>query len=164
MEGNAVILGPPRYGFPGVLEPLFSPEIESMGQYRRMPGSRSQGAAALWLSIFLPTGAEEEAVQATTCVEPGAATEAPGGRSCERRRTGYAAPPQEAGVQCTCQHYSGKKRRKLLQQIRLAQKEKAAMEVEAPPKPTRTSDPQPKSKQKTKTPQDVDMEDLEDKS
>ncbi|KAB0380661.1 hypothetical protein FD755_008445 [Muntiacus reevesi] len=37
---------------------------------------------------------------------------------------------------------SGKKRRKLLQ----------------------TSDPQPKSKKKTKTPQDVDMEDLEDKS
>ncbi|XP_040120176.1 uncharacterized protein C11orf98-like [Oryx dammah] len=58
---------------------------------------------------------------------------------------------------------SGKKRRKLLQQIRLAQKEKAAMEVEASPKPTRTSDPQPKSK-KTKAPQDVDMEDLEDKS
>ncbi|KAI4535495.1 hypothetical protein MG293_014721 [Ovis ammon polii] len=58
---------------------------------------------------------------------------------------------------------SGKKRRKLLQQIRLAQKEKAAME-EAPPKPTRTSDPQPKSKKKTKAPQDVDMEDLEDKS
>lgn len=59
---------------------------------------------------------------------------------------------------------SGKKRRKLLQQIRLAQKEKAAMEVEAPPKPTRTSDLQPKSKKKTKSPQDVDMEDLEDKS
>ncbi|KAB0377282.1 LBH domain-containing protein 1 isoform X1 [Muntiacus reevesi] len=61
-------------------------------------------------SHFLPPrsfeGAEEEAVQATTCVEPGAATEASGGRSCDRRRTDYAAPPQEAGVQCTCQHYS----------------------------------------------------------
>lgn len=55
---------------------------------------------------------------------------------------------------------SGKKRRKLLQQIRLAQKEKAAMEVEAPSKPVRTSEP--KSKKKTKAPQDVDMEDLED--
>ena len=43
-------------------------------------------------------GAEEEAVQATTSVEPGAATEASGGRSCDRRRTDYAAPPQEAGV------------------------------------------------------------------
>ncbi|XP_014400569.1 PREDICTED: uncharacterized protein C11orf98 homolog isoform X3 [Myotis brandtii] len=59
---------------------------------------------------------------------------------------------------------SGKKRRKLLQQIRLAQKEKAAMEVEAPAKPARTSGPQPKSKKKTKPPQDVDMEDLEDGS
>ena len=59
---------------------------------------------------------------------------------------------------------SGKMCRKLLQQIRLAQKEKAAMEEEAPPTPTRTSDPQPRSKKKTKAPQDVDMEDLEDKS
>uniref|UniRef100_A0A9L0SN47 Chromosome 11 open reading frame 98 n=1 Tax=Equus caballus TaxID=9796 RepID=A0A9L0SN47_HORSE len=59
---------------------------------------------------------------------------------------------------------SGKKRRKLLQQIRLAQKEKAAMEVEAPQKPARTNEPQPKSKKKTKAPQDIDMEDLEDKS
>ncbi|TEA11599.1 hypothetical protein DBR06_SOUSAS6910050 [Sousa chinensis] len=59
---------------------------------------------------------------------------------------------------------SGKKRRKLLQQIRLAQKEKAAMEVEAPLKSAKTSEPQPKSKKKTKVPQDVDMEDLEDKS
>ena len=60
---------------------------------------------------------------------------------------------------------SGKKRRKLLQQIRLAQKEKAAMEVEGPPKSTRTGDPQPNSKKKTTPlPQDVDMEDLEDKS
>ncbi|XP_059566392.1 uncharacterized protein C11orf98 homolog [Myotis daubentonii] len=56
---------------------------------------------------------------------------------------------------------SGKKRRKLLQQIRLAQKEKAAMEVEAPAKPARTSGPQPKSKKTPKPPQDVDMEDLE---
>ncbi|XP_036076062.1 uncharacterized protein C11orf98 homolog [Rousettus aegyptiacus] len=59
---------------------------------------------------------------------------------------------------------SGKKRRKLLQQIRLAQKEKAAMEVEAPAKPSRTSEPQRKSQKKTKAPQDVDMEDLEDGS
>ncbi|XP_070273109.1 uncharacterized protein C11orf98-like [Myotis yumanensis] len=59
---------------------------------------------------------------------------------------------------------SGKKRRKLLQQIRLAQKEKAAMEVEAPAKPAGTSGPQPKSKKKTKPPQDVDMKDLEDRS
>ncbi|XP_017654704.1 uncharacterized protein C11orf98 homolog [Nannospalax galili] len=59
---------------------------------------------------------------------------------------------------------SGKKRRKLLQQIRLAQKEKAAMEVEAPSKPTRISEPQPKRQKKIKAPQDVDMEDLEDAS
>ncbi|XP_032974684.1 uncharacterized protein C11orf98 homolog [Rhinolophus ferrumequinum] len=59
---------------------------------------------------------------------------------------------------------SGKKRRKLLQQIRLAQKEKAAMEVEAPAKPVRTTEPQPKSQKKTKAPQDVDMENLEDGS
>ncbi|XP_044115404.1 uncharacterized protein C11orf98 homolog [Neovison vison] len=59
---------------------------------------------------------------------------------------------------------SGKKRRKLLQQIRLAQKEKAAMEVEAPATPARTSEPQPKRQKKTKGPQDVDMEDLEDES
>lgn len=59
---------------------------------------------------------------------------------------------------------SGKKRRKLLQQIRLAQKEKAAMEVEAPSKSTRTSQPQPKQQKKIKAPQDVAMEDLEDKS
>lgn len=59
---------------------------------------------------------------------------------------------------------SGKKRRKLLQQIRLAQKEKAAMEVEAPAKPARTTEPQPKSQKKTKAPQDVDMENLEDGS
>lgn len=59
---------------------------------------------------------------------------------------------------------SGKKRRKLLQQIRLAQKEKAAMEVEAPAKPARTTEPQPKAQKKTKVPQDVDMEDIEDES
>uniref|UniRef100_A0A8D1XI17 LBH domain containing 1 n=1 Tax=Sus scrofa TaxID=9823 RepID=A0A8D1XI17_PIG len=59
---------------------------------------------------------------------------------------------------------SGKKRRKLLQQIRLAQKEKAAMEVEAPYKPARTSNSQPKLKKKPKPPQDVDMEDLENQS
>ncbi|XP_027264142.1 uncharacterized protein C11orf98 homolog [Cricetulus griseus] len=59
---------------------------------------------------------------------------------------------------------SGKKRRKLLQQIRLAQKEKASMEVEAPSKTTRTSEPQPKRQKKIKAPQDVDMEDLGDES
>ncbi|XP_060159058.1 LBH domain-containing protein 1 isoform X2 [Globicephala melas] len=61
-------------------------------------------------SHFLPPrsfeGSEEEAVQATAGVEPGAATEAPGGRGCDRRRADHEAPPQEAGVQCTCQHYS----------------------------------------------------------
>nr|XP_012422617.1 PREDICTED: LBH domain-containing protein 1 isoform X2 [Odobenus rosmarus divergens] len=57
---------------------------------------------------------------------------------------------------------SGKKRRKLLQQIRLAQKEKAAMEVEAPTRPVRTSEPRSKRQKKTKAPQDVAMEDLED--
>ncbi|KAM5225558.1 LBH domain-containing protein 1 isoform 1-T1 [Hipposideros larvatus] len=50
--------------------------------------------------------AEKETVQATAGVEPGAATEAPGGRGCDRRRADHAASPQEAGVQCTCQHYS----------------------------------------------------------
>ncbi|KAK2100315.1 hypothetical protein P7K49_021663 [Saguinus oedipus] len=59
---------------------------------------------------------------------------------------------------------SGKKRRKLLQQIRLAQKDKAAMEVEAPSKPARTSEPQLKKQKKMKAPQDVEMKDLEDKS
>ncbi|XP_012791143.1 uncharacterized protein C11orf98 homolog [Sorex araneus] len=59
---------------------------------------------------------------------------------------------------------SGKKRRKLLQQIRLAQKEKAAMDVEAPPKPVRTSESQPRRQKKPKVPQDVDMEDLGDES
>uniref|UniRef100_A0A2K6EKP3 LBH domain containing 1 n=1 Tax=Propithecus coquereli TaxID=379532 RepID=A0A2K6EKP3_PROCO len=52
---------------------------------------------------------------------------------------------------------SARKRRKLLQQIRLARKEKAAMEVEAPSKPPRTSEAQPKRQKKT-TP------DLEDES
>ncbi|XP_012666088.1 uncharacterized protein C11orf98 homolog isoform X2 [Otolemur garnettii] len=59
---------------------------------------------------------------------------------------------------------SGKKRRKLLQQIRLTQKEKAAMEVEAPSKPARTSEAQPKQQKKTKAHQDIDMKDLEDES
>lgn len=36
--------------------------------------------------------------------------------------------------------------------------------VEAPQKPARTNEAQPKSKKKTKAPQDIDMEDLEDKS
>ncbi|XP_027714621.1 uncharacterized protein C11orf98 homolog [Vombatus ursinus] len=58
---------------------------------------------------------------------------------------------------------SGKKRRKLLQQIRHAQKEKAAMEVEAPPKPGRTTEAQLRRQKKRKTGiiQDVEMEDLE---
>ncbi|XP_020037440.1 LBH domain-containing protein 1 isoform X2 [Castor canadensis] len=51
-------------------------------------------------------GAEEETVQAPEGVEPGAATETPGSRGCDRRRVDHAAPPQEEGVQCTCQHYS----------------------------------------------------------
>ncbi|KAM5247432.1 uncharacterized protein C11orf98 homolog [Ctenodactylus gundi] len=58
---------------------------------------------------------------------------------------------------------SGKKRRKLLQQLRLSQKEKAAMEVEALAAPARTKAPQPKG-QEVKAPQDVHMEDLEDES
>ncbi|KAL1787406.1 hypothetical protein HispidOSU_003618 [Sigmodon hispidus] len=59
---------------------------------------------------------------------------------------------------------SGKKRRKLLQQIRFAQKEKASMEVDAPSKSTRTSEPQPKRQKKIKAPKDVDMEDLENEN
>ncbi|XP_033062608.1 uncharacterized protein C11orf98 homolog isoform X4 [Trachypithecus francoisi] len=51
-------------------------------------------------------GAEEEAVQTPAGAESGAASEAPGGRGCDRPRADHAAPPQEAGVQCTCQHYS----------------------------------------------------------
>lgn len=53
-----------------------------------------------------PNGAEEEAVQAPAGVEPGEATEASGSRGCDRRRADHAAPLEEAGVQCTCQHYS----------------------------------------------------------
>uniref|UniRef100_A0A4X2M0Y9 Uncharacterized protein n=1 Tax=Vombatus ursinus TaxID=29139 RepID=A0A4X2M0Y9_VOMUR len=58
---------------------------------------------------------------------------------------------------------SGKKRRKLLQQIRHAQKEKVAMEVEAPPKPGRTTEAQPRRQKKRKTGiiQDMRVEDLE---
>ncbi|XP_074087388.1 uncharacterized protein C11orf98 homolog [Macrotis lagotis] len=58
---------------------------------------------------------------------------------------------------------SGKKRRKLLQQIRQAQKEKAAMEVEASPKPGRTTGAQPRRQKKRKPGviQDVEMEDLQ---
>uniref|UniRef100_A0A2K5MUH7 LBH domain containing 1 n=1 Tax=Cercocebus atys TaxID=9531 RepID=A0A2K5MUH7_CERAT len=51
-------------------------------------------------------GAEEEAVQTPAGAESGAASEAPGGRGCDRPRADHAAPPQKAGVQCTCQHYS----------------------------------------------------------
>jgi hypothetical protein len=51
-----------------------------------------------------------------------------------------------------------KKHRKLLKEIQLAQKEKAAMVVEAPSKLTRTSQPQPKRQKKIKDLQDVDVE------
>ncbi|CAO2584601.1 LBH domain-containing protein 1 [Lemmus lemmus] len=51
-------------------------------------------------------GAEEEVIQAPEGAEQGSATEAPGGRGCDRRRADYEAPPQEAGVQCTCQHHA----------------------------------------------------------
>ncbi|KAL1767737.1 hypothetical protein HispidOSU_004283 [Sigmodon hispidus] len=59
---------------------------------------------------------------------------------------------------------SGKKRKKLLQQIRFAQKEKATMEVDALSKSTRTSEPQPKRQKKIKAPKDVDMEDLKNEN
>ena len=62
----------------------------------------------------------EEAVQAMSSVELGVATETSGGRRCDRQRTDYTALPQVVGVQCMCQHYSGKKCRKLLPQIWLA--------------------------------------------
>lgn len=51
-------------------------------------------------------GAEEEVIQAPEGAEQGSATKAPGGRSRDRRRADYEAPPQEAGVQCTCQHHT----------------------------------------------------------
>ncbi|XP_038203323.1 LBH domain-containing protein 1 [Arvicola amphibius] len=61
-------------------------------------------------SNFPPTstfgGAEEEVIQAPEGAEQGSATKAPGGRGCDRRRADYKAPPQEAGVQCTCQHHA----------------------------------------------------------
>ncbi|XP_037584452.1 uncharacterized protein C11orf98-like [Cebus imitator] len=47
---------------------------------------------------------------------------------------------------------SSKKLRKLLQQIQLAQKEKAFTEAETPSKPARTSEPQLKGQKKTKAP------------
>ncbi|XP_074141253.1 uncharacterized protein C11orf98-like [Sminthopsis crassicaudata] len=58
---------------------------------------------------------------------------------------------------------SGKKQRKLLQQIRHAQKEKAAMEVESPLKPGRTTEVQPRWQKKRKAGviQDVEMEEME---
>lgn len=49
-------------------------------------------------SSFSSAGAEEEVVQAPQGVKQGSATEAPGGRGCDRRRADYEAPPQEAGV------------------------------------------------------------------
>uniref|UniRef100_A0A9L0J4T2 LBH domain containing 1 n=1 Tax=Equus asinus TaxID=9793 RepID=A0A9L0J4T2_EQUAS len=73
-------------------------------------GSRAYRCRFVEYSHLLPPrsfeGAEEEAVQATAGIEPAAATEAPGGWGCHRRRADHAAPPQEAGVQCMCQHYS----------------------------------------------------------
>ncbi|NP_001273032.1 LBH domain-containing protein 1 [Mus musculus] len=51
-------------------------------------------------------GAEEEVVQAPQGIKQGSATETPGGRGCDRRRADYEAPPQEAGVQCSCQHHA----------------------------------------------------------
>uniref|UniRef100_A0A2K6N7A9 LBH domain containing 1 n=1 Tax=Rhinopithecus roxellana TaxID=61622 RepID=A0A2K6N7A9_RHIRO len=71
---------------------------------------------------------------------------------------------KRASSACANITLSGKKRRKLLQQIQLAQKEKAAMEVEPPSKPARTSEPQLKRQKKTKAPQNVEMKDLEDES
>ncbi|XP_076772975.1 LBH domain-containing protein 1 [Arvicanthis niloticus] len=50
-------------------------------------------------------GAEKEVVQAPQGTKQGSATEAPGGRGCDRRRADYKAPPQEAGVQCSGQHH-----------------------------------------------------------
>ncbi|EFB28160.1 hypothetical protein PANDA_014923, partial [Ailuropoda melanoleuca] len=73
-------------------------------------GSRVCRSCFVEYSHLLPPrsfeGAEEEAVQATAGVEPAEATEAPGDRGRDRRRADHAAPPEEAGVQCTCQHYS----------------------------------------------------------
>ncbi|XP_040603950.1 LBH domain-containing protein 1 isoform X2 [Mesocricetus auratus] len=51
-------------------------------------------------------GAEEEVVQAPESAEQGSATEAPGGRGRYRRRADDETPPQEAGIQCTCQHHA----------------------------------------------------------
>ncbi|XP_055470216.1 LBH domain-containing protein 1 isoform X1 [Psammomys obesus] len=51
-------------------------------------------------------GAEEEVIQAPEGAEQGSATKAPGGRGRDRCRADYEAPPQEAGVQCTCQHHT----------------------------------------------------------
>lgn len=94
-------------------------------------------------------------------VEPGAVTEAPCGQSRDTGRADHTAPPQEVGVNIPP---SGKKCRKLLQQIWLAQKEKAAMEVEALYELASTRNSEPKLKTKTKAPQDVDMEDLKNQS
>ncbi|NP_001381530.1 LBH domain-containing protein 1 isoform e [Homo sapiens] len=73
-------------------------------------GSRVCRSGFVEYSHLLPPnsfeGAEEEAVQTPAGVESGAASEAPGGRGCDRPRADHAAPPQEAGVQCTCQHYT----------------------------------------------------------
>ncbi|XP_054518330.1 LBH domain-containing protein 1 isoform X5 [Pan troglodytes] len=73
-------------------------------------GSRVCRSGFVEYSHLLPPnsfeGAEEEAVQTPAGVESGAASEAPGGRGCDRPRADHAAPPQEAVVQCTCQHYA----------------------------------------------------------
>lgn len=52
----------------------------------------------LWCASFSPSGAEEEVIQAPEGAEQGSATEAPGGRGCDRRGADHKAPPQEAGV------------------------------------------------------------------
>ena len=87
-------------------------------------------------------GAEEAAVQAGAAVLPGAETKAPRGWGCDRRRADHMEPPQEAGACATCLPPAlpcGKRRRRLPHQNQLAQEEKVAMKVEAPPKPARTS-------------------------
>eukprot|EP00073_Rattus_norvegicus_P043243 XP_017445234.1 PREDICTED: uncharacterized protein LOC690349 isoform X1 [Rattus norvegicus] len=51
-------------------------------------------------------GAEKEVVQAPQGTKQGSATEAPGGRGCDRRRADYETPPQETCIQCTSQHHA----------------------------------------------------------
>lgn len=66
-----------------------------------VPGCGAPGwacATLFWCASFSPSGTEEEVIQAPEGTEQGSATEAPGGRGCDRRRADYEAPPQEAGV------------------------------------------------------------------